>query len=87
MLPDELQPVNPFPPVYWNFGGHCLMSGRQEMSPAELSLPRIVHLLCCFGLSVLAPPSRDILRHGPTRPRASATMGAMSCLVLDSARS
>ncbi|GFU77157.1 transposable element Tcb1 transposase [Trichonephila clavipes] len=19
--------VNPLPPVYWNFGGHCLMSG------------------------------------------------------------
>ncbi|GFU95819.1 DDE_3 domain-containing protein [Trichonephila clavipes] len=26
MLFDELQPVNPLPPVYWNFGGHCLMS-------------------------------------------------------------
>ncbi|GFV36925.1 hypothetical protein TNCV_1940111 [Trichonephila clavipes] len=26
-LADELQPVNPLPPVYWNFGGHCLMSG------------------------------------------------------------
>ncbi|GFX63030.1 uncharacterized protein TNCV_3465751 [Trichonephila clavipes] len=25
-LADELQPVNPFPPVYRNFGGHCLMS-------------------------------------------------------------
>ncbi|GFV66763.1 transposable element Tcb1 transposase [Trichonephila clavipes] len=26
-LADELQPVNPLPPVYRNFGGHCLMSG------------------------------------------------------------
>ncbi|GFX76782.1 hypothetical protein TNCV_1952231 [Trichonephila clavipes] len=26
-LADELQPVNPIPPVYRNFGGHCLMSG------------------------------------------------------------
>ncbi|GFU22731.1 transposable element Tcb1 transposase [Trichonephila clavipes] len=26
-LADELQPVNPFPPLYLNFGGHCLMSG------------------------------------------------------------
>ncbi|GFT69671.1 DDE_3 domain-containing protein [Trichonephila clavipes] len=26
-LDDELQPVNPLPPVYRNFGGHCLMSG------------------------------------------------------------
>ncbi|GFW04737.1 transposable element Tcb2 transposase [Trichonephila clavipes] len=26
-LTDKLQPVNPFPPVYRNFGGHCLMSG------------------------------------------------------------
>ncbi|GFT06173.1 transposable element Tcb1 transposase [Trichonephila clavipes] len=27
MLVDELQPVNPLPPVYRNFGGHCFMSG------------------------------------------------------------
>ncbi|GFY12193.1 transposable element Tcb1 transposase [Trichonephila clavipes] len=27
MLDNELQPVNPLPPVYRNFGGHCLMSG------------------------------------------------------------
>ncbi|GBM54969.1 hypothetical protein AVEN_33524-1 [Araneus ventricosus] len=27
MLGDELQPVNSLPPVYRNFGGHCLMSG------------------------------------------------------------
>ncbi|GFY29847.1 transposable element Tcb1 transposase [Trichonephila clavipes] len=27
ILADELQPVNPLPPVYRNFGGHCLMSG------------------------------------------------------------
>ncbi|GFU59915.1 transposable element Tcb1 transposase [Trichonephila clavipes] len=26
-LADELQPVNPFPPVYRNFGGHSLLSG------------------------------------------------------------
>ncbi|GFX63851.1 histone-lysine N-methyltransferase SETMAR [Trichonephila clavipes] len=26
-LADELQPVNPLPPVYRNFGGHCWMSG------------------------------------------------------------
>ncbi|GFT30597.1 transposable element Tcb1 transposase [Trichonephila clavipes] len=26
-LTDELQPINPLPPVYRNFGGHCLMSG------------------------------------------------------------
>ncbi|GFT92627.1 transposable element Tcb2 transposase [Trichonephila clavipes] len=26
-LADELQPVNPLPPLYRNFGGHCLMSG------------------------------------------------------------
>ncbi|GFV24074.1 transposable element Tcb1 transposase [Trichonephila clavipes] len=26
-LADELQPINPLPPVYRNFGGHCLMSG------------------------------------------------------------
>ncbi|GFY09705.1 transposable element Tcb1 transposase [Trichonephila clavipes] len=26
-LADELQPVNPLPPIYRNFGGHCLMSG------------------------------------------------------------
>ncbi|GFW48074.1 transposable element Tcb1 transposase [Trichonephila clavipes] len=26
-LADELQPVIPFPPVYRNFEGHCLMSG------------------------------------------------------------
>ncbi|GFV29392.1 transposable element Tcb1 transposase [Trichonephila clavipes] len=26
-LADKLQPVNPLPPVYRNFGGHCLMSG------------------------------------------------------------
>ncbi|GFY35236.1 DDE_3 domain-containing protein [Trichonephila clavipes] len=26
-LADELQPINPLPPVYQNFGGHCLMSG------------------------------------------------------------
>ncbi|GBO04715.1 hypothetical protein AVEN_58484-1 [Araneus ventricosus] len=27
MLGRELQPVNPLPPVYRNFGGNCLMSG------------------------------------------------------------
>ncbi|GFW32609.1 transposable element Tcb1 transposase [Trichonephila clavipes] len=27
MLAEELQPVNPLPPVYQNFRGHCLMSG------------------------------------------------------------
>ncbi|GFY27328.1 transposable element Tcb1 transposase [Trichonephila clavipes] len=27
MLANKLQPVNPLPPVYRNFGGHCLMSG------------------------------------------------------------
>ncbi|GFV86026.1 transposable element Tcb1 transposase [Trichonephila clavipes] len=26
-LTDVLRPVNPLPPVYRNFGGHCLMSG------------------------------------------------------------
>ncbi|GIY04251.1 chitinase 5 [Caerostris darwini] len=26
-LADELQPVNPLPPVNRNFGGHCSMSG------------------------------------------------------------
>ncbi|GFT05914.1 transposable element Tcb1 transposase [Trichonephila clavipes] len=25
-LAEELQPINPFLPVYRNFGGHCLMS-------------------------------------------------------------
>ncbi|GFY08382.1 transposable element Tcb1 transposase [Trichonephila clavipes] len=27
MLGRRMQPVNPLPPVYRNFGGHCLMSG------------------------------------------------------------
>ncbi|GFW03798.1 hypothetical protein TNCV_2539091 [Trichonephila clavipes] len=39
---NELQPVNPLPPVYRNFGGHCLMSGvdQDQIDHFILSMPR-----------------------------------------------
>ncbi|GFV16961.1 hypothetical protein TNCV_2317911, partial [Trichonephila clavipes] len=42
-LANELQPVN-LPPVYRNFGGHCLMSGvifpQDQIDNLILSMPR-----------------------------------------------
>ncbi|GFX96376.1 transposable element Tcb1 transposase [Trichonephila clavipes] len=43
-LADEFQPVNLLPPVYRNFGGHCLMNGviflQDQMDNLILSMPR-----------------------------------------------
>ncbi|PRD22012.1 UNVERIFIED_CONTAM: hypothetical protein NCL1_50244 [Trichonephila clavipes] len=43
-LTDELQPVNPLPPVYWNFGGHKLDEWcnipQDEIDNLILSMPR-----------------------------------------------
>ncbi|GFV17719.1 transposable element Tcb2 transposase [Trichonephila clavipes] len=56
--PNELQPVNPLPPVYQNFGGHCLMSGvilpKIRLIIVILRMPR--RCKACIASSVRHTP-------------------------------
>ncbi|GFT89977.1 hypothetical protein TNCV_4592781 [Trichonephila clavipes] len=71
-LAEELQPVNSLPPVYWNFGGHCLMS---DVIFAKYS--------ACLGVEFFKSGAvRSIIQSPPTNYHTcSSISGLMAMLV------
>ncbi|GFW53233.1 c-factor [Trichonephila clavipes] len=64
-LADELQPVNPLPPVYRNFGGHCLMSdlsGYGQELVAGVSWARVLLPLKTRLVDEVIPPADVVVR-------------------------